>query len=406
MSKDINVVIEDLGRAFEEFKAENDNRLKEIEKKGHADPLLAEKVEKINAELDKISAMKKELEDLQTIISRGKYPGGGQTEIDRAKAEHKEAFEKWFRKGIEGNLKELEVRASLSSSSDPDGGFTVPTEMSKEIDRVASTISVMRQLATVVNISTDTYEKLVNQGGATSGWVGEKASRTETSAPQLAKIAINTKEFYANPAATQKLLDDSSLNIEQWLADEVATVFNEAEGDAFINGNGVEKPKGILGYTTVPNASYAWGKIGFIATGAKSTFTDVDKLIDLQQALKATYQPGAVFLMNTSTQGTVRKFKDGEGNYIWQLGLKEGAPNLLLGKPVVIDDNMPSVASDKYPIAYANFKRAYLIVDRFGVRVLRDPYTNKPYIHFYTTKRVGGGVVMYEAIKLLKVATS
>ncbi len=406
MSKDINVVIEDLGRAFEEFKAENDNRLKEIEKKGHADPLLAEKVEKINAELDKISAMKKELEDLQTIISRGKYPGGGQTEIDRAKAEHKEAFEKWFRKGIEGNLKELEVRASLSSSSDPDGGFTVPTEMSKEIDRVASTISVMRQLATVVNISTDTYEKLVNQGGATSGWVGEKASRTETSAPQLAKIAINTKEFYANPAATQKLLDDSSLNIEQWLADEVATVFNEAEGDAFINGNGVEKPKGILGYTTVTNASYAWGKIGFIATGASSTFTDVDKLIDLQQALKATYQPGAVFLMNTSTQGTVRKFKDGEGNYIWQLGLKEGAPNLLLGKPVVIDDNMPSVASDKYPIAYANFKRAYLIVDRFGVRVLRDPYTNKPYIHFYTTKRVGGGVVMYEAIKLLKVATS
>lgn len=406
MSKDINVVIEDLGRAFEEFKAENDNRLKEIEKKGHADPLLVEKVEKINAELDKISAMKKELEDLQTVISRGKYPGGGQTEIDRAKAEHKEAFEKWFRKGIEGNLKELEVRASLSSSSDPDGGFTVPTEMSKEIDRVASTISVMRQLATVVNITTDTYEKLVNQGGATSGWVGEKASRTETSAPQLAKIAINTKEIYANPAATQKLLDDSSLNIEQWLADEVATVFNEAEGDAFINGNGVEKPKGILGYTTVTNASYAWGKIGFIATGASSTFTNVDKLIDLQQALKATYQPGAVFLMNTSTQGTVRKFKDGEGNYIWQLGLKEGAPNLLLGKPVVIDDNMPSIASNKYPIAYANFKRAYLIVDRFGIRVLRDPYTNKPYIHFYTTKRVGGGVVMYEAIKLLKVVTS
>lgn len=406
MSKDINVVIEDLGRAFEEFKAENDNRLKEIEKKGHADPLLAEKVEKINAELDKISAMKKELEDLQTIISRGKYPGGGQTEIDRAKAEHKEAFEKWFRKGIEGNLKELEVRASLSSSSDPDGGFTVPTEMSKEIDRVASTISVMRQLATVVNISTDTYVKLVNQGGATSGWVGEKASRTETSTPQLAKIAINTKEFYANPAATQKQLDDSSLNIEQWLANEVATVFNEAEGDAFINGNGVEKPKGILGYTTVTNASYAWGKIGFIATGASSTFTDVDKLIDLQQALKSPYQQDAVFLMNTSTQGTVRKFKDGEGNYIWQLGLKEGAPNLLLGKPVVIDDNMPSITSNKYPIAYANFKRAYLIVDRFGIRVLRDPYTNKPYIHFYTTKRVGGGVVMYEAIKLLKVAAS
>lgn len=403
---DIKVVLAELQTAFHEFKAENDKQLDEIKAKGYADPLLAEKVDKINTEISQISALKDQLDQLQTIVARGEFKGGGSDEIDKAKAEHATAFERFFRKGVEANLSDLEVKAGLKTSSDPDGGWFVPEQMESTIDRVAETVSAMRRLASVMPIGTDTYKKLVNQGGAGSGWVGETASRAETDTPILKEIAINTKELYANPAATQGLLDDSRVNIEKWLADEVVIVFAEQEGDAFVNGNGVEKPKGITQYTTVANASYAWGSIGYIATAAASTFTDPEKLIDLQHALKSVYRNGAAFLMADSTLAHVRKFKDGDGNYIWRPGLEAGAPSTLLGKPVETDDNMPAIAAGVYPIAFANFKRAYLIVDRVGIRVLRDPYTNKPYVHFYTTKRVGGGIVMYEAIKLLKVAAS
>jgi len=402
--EDLKKVIEDLGRAWEEFKAENDCWQKEIEAKGHADPLLTEKVNKINADLSQIAAMKKQLEDLEKTVSRGGLGGDGDWGRTSAKKEHAKAFDRWFRKGIDDGLSALEVQANLSTLSDPDGGFTVPEETEAAIDRVAATLSAMRRLATVRTIGTDEYKKLVNKGGATSGWVAEKGTRAETTTPSLVEIAINTKEVYAMPAATQKLLDDSRVDIAAWLADEVSIEFTEEEGASFITGNGVEKPHGILGYTAVANASYAWGKIGYIAGGAASTFTDADKLIDLQHALKSVYRNGAAFLMNDATFAHIRKFKDGEGNYIWRPGLAEGALDTLLGKPVEIDDNMPDIGTGTYPIAFANFKRAYLIIDRFGIRVLRDPYTSKPYVLFYTTRRVGGGIVMYEAIKLLKVS--
>lgn len=398
-------LIMDLGKTFEQFKAENDARLKEIEAKGHADPLLAEKVDKINAEITKIADLKKQVEMLDTVVGRQGL-GGGHSQVDAAKAEHAQAFEKWFRKGIDAGLKDLEVRAAASTLSDPDGGFLVPEEMENAIDRVAETVSAMRRICSKMSIGTDTYKKLVGVGGAGSGWVGEKGARDETDTPTLKEIAINTKEVYANPAATQTLLDDGRINVANWLADEVAIVFNEQEADAFINGNGVEKPKGLNAYMKVANASYAWGKIGYVFSGSTSSLGNADKLIDLQHALKSVYRNGAVFLMNDLTQAEVRKMKDGEGNYIWRPGLIEGAPNVLLGKPVEIDDNMDSIGSGKYPIAFGNFKRGYLIIDRMGIRVLRDPYTNKPYVHFYTTKRVGGGVVMYEAIKMLKTHTS
>jgi HK97 family phage major capsid protein len=264
----------------------------------------------------------------------------------------------------------------------------------------------MRRLASVITIGTDTYKKLVNQGGASSGWVGEKGTRSETDSPTLKEIAINTKEIYAMPAATQKLLDDSSVDIAAWLGNEVAIEFAEEEGAAFIEGDGVSEPKGLEAYDTVANASYAWGKIGYIASGAASTFTSADKLFDLQHALKAIYRNGASWLMNDATMLHIRKFKDGNGNYLWQPGLQPGAIDTLLGKPLEIDDNVADIGAGAYPIYFANFKRAYLIVDRFGIRVLRDPYSSKPYILFYTTKRVGGGIVMYEAIKALKVAAS
>ena len=402
--KEIKALIEDLGKTFEQFKAENDARIKAIETKGHADPLLTEKVDKINADIAQISALKKQLETLETAVAQGQFPGGGKNELDRVKAQHKDAFAKFFRKGAEGGLRDLEVQAGLSTLSDPDGGFLVPEDYEQAIDRVALSVSAMRRLATVRTIGTDTYKKLVNQGGASAGWVGEKGARAETNTPTLKEIAIYTKELYAMPAATQTLLDDSRVDIAGWLADEVSIEFSEQESDAFINGNGVEKPKGIAAYPMAANASYVWGKVGYITSGNASLVNDLDKLIDLQHSLKPVYRNGAAWLMNDSTLATIRKMKDGDGNYIWVPGLKDGAPDTLLGKPVESDDNVDDIGADKYPIFFANFKRAYLIIDRQGVRVLRDPYTTKPYVLFYTTKRVGGGIVMYEAIKALKVS--
>lgn len=401
---ELKETIESIGRAFETFKAENDARLKEIEKKGNVDPLLAEKVEKINADISALGEMKKQLEAIETAVARGQFEGGGsakdQEVISRAKA-----FTHLMRGNID-SVKDINIQASASTLSDPDGGFTVPEEVDTAIDRVQGTLSSMRRLATVRGISTDTYKKLVNQGGATSGWVAEKGSRGETSTPTLKEIAINTKELYAMPYATQTLLDDSRIDIGAWLAEEVGVEFNDEEGDAFIDGDGVSKPKGIAAYTMIANSSYAWGKVGFIASGHASLLNNCDKLIDLQHALKTSYRNGAAFLMNDSTCQVIRKLKDGDGNYIWRPGLIEGNPDTLLGKPVEYDDNVDDIGAGKYPIFYANFKRAYLIIDRFGTRVLRDPYTAKPYVAFYTTKRVGGGIVMYEAIKAFKIAAS
>jgi HK97 family phage major capsid protein len=403
--EEIKKLINDLGRAFEEFKAENDKRIKAIEKNGSAPADMVEKVDKINKDLGEIAAMKKQLQDIETAVARGAYPGGGaKSELEKVKAEHKEAFNKWFRKGIDSGLKDLEIRATASTLSDPDGGFTVPEEVDAAIDRVALTVSAMRRICTVRSISTDTYKKLVSQGGATSGWVGEKGARTETTTPTLAEIAINTKEIYSNPAATQTLLDDSRVDIGQWLADEVSIDFNEKESAAFISGNGVEQPKGIAAYTMVPNANYAWGKVGYITSGHATLINDVDKLIALQHALKSVYRNGAQWLMNDSTFEALRKLKDGDGKYIWRPGMELDAPDMLLGKPVEIDDNVADIGGNAYPIFFANFKRAYLIIDRLGTRVLRDPYSVKPYVSFYTTKRVGGGIVMYEAIKAMKVS--
>lgn len=404
MSLELKETIQALGKAFDAFKAENDARLKEIEKKGAADPLLTEKVDKINADIAQLSALKKQLDTLETVVAQGQFPGGGKNELDRVKAQHKDAFAKFFRKGAEGGLRDLEVQAGLSTLSDPDGGFLVPEDYEQAIDRVALSVSAMRRLATVRTIGTDTFKKLVNQGGASAGWVGEKGARAETNTPTLTEIAINTKEIYAMPAATQTLLDDSRVDIAGWLADEVSIEFSEQESEAFIHGNGVEQPKGIAAYTMTPNSSYVWGKVGYITSGNASLVNDLDKLIDLQHSLKPVYRNGAAWLMNDATLATIRKMKDGDGNYIWVPGLKDGAPDTLLGKPVEIDDNVDDIGAGKYPIFFANFKRAYLIIDRQGVRVLRDPYTSKPYVLFYTTKRVGGGIVMYEAIKALKVS--
>lgn len=404
---DANAVLAKLTKTFEDFKAERTKELDDINKK-LGDVVQTEKVDRINAELDRLG---KDLDGINASIAAGKIGGAGREDPD--KAEHAKAFDRFFRRGVDNGLHDLEVKAKLTTQSDPDGGYLVPETTEAVIDRVLGTVSVIRELARVMPIGTQDYKKLVNVGGASSGWVGEEEERTETDTPKLREIAVNTKELYANPAITQTSLDDSRIDIAAWLADEVAVEFAEQEGRAFATGDGVKKPRGIFSYANVANDSWAWGKIGYVPSGKAASFADTsatsnpaDALIDLYYALKAGYRNGASWLMSDRTMGQVRKFKDAEGAYIWAPPTAASEVATILGKPVYNDDNLDAVAAGKFPIAFGNFQRGYLIVDRQGIRVLRDPYTNKPNVHFYTTKRVGGGVVNFEAIKLLKIGAS
>lgn len=408
---DAKKILAEMKTAFEEFKADQTKALDDIKAKGSTDVLTTEKVDRINADISNLTA---QLDAVNQALAAVRIGGGGGTERTAEAAEHASAFDRMFRKGdVAGNIRELEVNAKLTTSSDPDGGFLVPEETEAGIDRVLGVVSTIRSLARVINISGDTYKKLVNQGGASAGWVGEQTARPETDTPTLREIAIAAHELYANPAITQRALDDARIDIGAWLADEVSMEFAEQEGEAFATGNGVNKPRGILSYTNVANASYSWGNIGYVATAeaaafpaASATVSPADCLINLYYALKSGYRNGASWLMSDATMGTVRKFKDADGSFVWAPPSAAADVATILQKPVYNDDNMSAVGAGAYPIAFGNFKRAYLIVDRSGIRVLRDPYTNKPNVHFYTTKRVGGGIVNFEAMKLLKVAAS
>nr|WP_278423130.1 phage major capsid protein [Brucella anthropi] len=400
-------ILAELQKTFEDFKAERDKELADI-KAGMADVVQTEKVDRINAE---ITALQKALDETNAMLAAVKIGGAG-GDIDPDKREHAQAFDRFFRRGVDTGLRDLEVKAKLTTQSDPDGGYLVPEETEVGIDRVLGTVSTIRSLARTISISTNTYKKLVNMGGATSGWVGEEQDRPGTAMPTLREIAINTGEIYAMPGATQTSLDDARIDLAAWLADEVSIEFAEQEGAAFANGDGINKPRGILAYDKVANASHVWGKIGFVASGkadgflaATASVSPADCLIDLYYALKSGYRNGASWLMSDATMNTVRKFKDAEGAYIWAPPSGAAEVATILGKPVYTDDNMPAVEANAFPIAFGDFSRAYLIVDRAGIRVLRDPFTSKPNVLFYTTKRVGGGVVNFEALKLLKVST-
>lgn len=391
--------------AFEAFKEANDERLAEIEKKLTADVVTEEKVERINRALDR---QKKTVDELALSLARPELGGEARTRLDPARREHKRAFDFYMRKGEAPELRMLEAKA-LSAQSDPDGGYLVPAETERLIDRIVSDASPIRAIAGVRQIGAASYKKPFTTQGPAAGWVGESEARVETAAPQLSELEFPAMELYAMPAATSTLLDDAAVNIDQWLAEEVQTAFAEQEGAAFVNGDGIRRPRGFLSYAKVANASWVHGKLGYLATGTAGGFpasNPGDVLIDLIYAVKAGYRGNARFVMNRATQGVIRKFKDAEGNYLWQPGLAAGAPPTLLNYPVTEAEDMPSIATDATAIAFGDFKRGYLIVDRIGVRVLRDPYSAKPYVLFYTTKRVGGGVQNFEALKLLKFGTA
>ena len=309
----------------------------------------------------------------------------------------------YLRFGRESELK------SISGAVAADGGFAVPREIDALISAQLKAISPIRSIAQVVQTGTAGYRKLVSSGATTnSGWVSEVAVRPETGTPKFNEIAPPMGELYANPAASQAMLDDTAFNLEEWLAGEIATEFARAEGTAFVNGTGTNQPKGFLQAATAltTDATRPFGTLQHVVTGSAAAFDTAPelKLIDLVHSLKAGHRQGAVFVMNSKTLATVRKFKAADGSFIWQPGIQDGAPVRLLGYPVIEAEDMPDVAANALPIAFGNFRNGYLIAERRQTTILRDPFTNKPFVNFYATKRIGGQVLDSDAIKLLKVS--
>jgi HK97 family phage major capsid protein len=361
-----------------------------------------------------IDSIKSRVDGIELNLNRQSLGGGGPVIDPKVSDEHLNAFNAFARKGKEGNLLDLEIKAALSTGSDPDGGYAVPVVIDNDIEKLLLDFSPMRRICNVIQTTTPNYHKLVNVGSMTSGWVGETAERPETTTPKLAKLTPYWGEIYANPAATQQSLDDMAFDVESFLTEGIVDEFSVQEGTSLISGDGLLKPKGLLTYptATISDATRDFGTMQYVKTGAAAAFapasatvSPADCLVNLVHSLRQGYRQGAVWLMNSNTLATVRKFKSAtDGLPIWQQGLTEGQPSTLLGYPIEEDENMPDVAADAFPIAFGNFKRGMTIVDRVGTRVLRDPFSNKPYVHFYATRRVGSFLNNSQAIKLLKVA--
>ncbi|QWC58339.1 phage major capsid protein [Erythrobacter sp. 3-20A1M] len=307
----------------------------------------------------------------------------------------------YLRRGSTAEIK------SISGAVPSDGGYAVPRQIDALIARELTEISPIRAIAQVVQTGSAGYRKLVSTGGTASGWVSETAGRPETDTPRFAEIAPPTGELYANPAASQAMLDDAGFDLEAWLASEIAMEFARAEGAAFVTGTGTNQPEGFLAApaSAAADSIRAFGTLQYVGTGddAGLGMAPDALLIDLVHTLKAGHRQGASFVMNSATLAQVRKLKTGDGAFLWQPGMVEGQPDRLLGYPVIEAEDMPDIATGAFPIAFGNFRHGYLIAERSATQVLRDPFTNKPFVHFYATKRVGGQVLDSAAIKLLKI---
>ncbi|WP_323014405.1 phage major capsid protein [Devosia sp.] len=390
---DIPALFAEFSAAFEEFKATNDRRLAEIEKRGSADGLLEGKLERLNAVLD---GQKAALDRAQLERARPRLDA----KAAEANGEYKDAFAAYVKRGEE---------KALSVGVSADGGYVVPADTEGEITRLMTAVSPIRAIAGVRQVSGSVYKRPVTVSGPATGWVGETAARPTTNSQTLAELSYPTTELYAMPAATSAFLDDAAVDVGQWIADEVNAAFAAQETTAFVSGDGVNKPTGFLAASSVAEASWQWGKLGYVATGAAGALpasNASDVLVDLVYALKAGYRQNASWVMNRKTQAALRKLKDVDGNYLWQPAGSADGRARLMGFDLVEAEDMPNIGANSLSIAFGDFRRGYLIVDRQGVSVLRDPFSSKPYVLFYTTKRVGGGVADYDAIKLLKFAAS
>ncbi|MBG0796245.1 phage major capsid protein [Methylocystis sp. L43] len=396
-------ILADLNRAFSAFKETNDERLTQLEGRLGADVVTEEKLARIDHALDDT---KSRLDRLALEMSRPRI--GGKLVDDHSGREHKSAFNHYMRSGEASGLKALEAKA-LSRGSGADGGYLVPLPTEREVLRRLAKFSPIRAISSVREISGASLRRAYSTTGPAAGWVAEADPRPQTNNQQLADMTFPAMELYAMPAATQALLDDAVVDIEQWIAEEVQTAFAEQEGAAFVSGDGVNKPKGFLSYTSVADASWTWGNIGYVATGAAGAFAasdPSDALVNLVYALRAGFRQNGKFVMGRRAQSLVRQFKTTTGDYIWAPPATADAGASLMNFPVIEAEDMPDPAANSLSIAFGDFERGYVVVDRVGIRVLRDPYSAKPYVLFYTTKRVGGGVQNFEAIKLLKFAAS
>jgi HK97 family phage major capsid protein len=426
MNEDVRSAMFSLGNSVRHFHDANDLRIREIESKGSADPLTDIKVNRLNEDLFRQQdEIKRRMDRMETAA--GRSPSARGAEDDQAQAavfaaerkhliapdfgtadyqRYKSALRGYLRRNNAGSADEVKA---LSVGSDPDGGYAVTPDMTGRIATLIRESSPMRQVANVQTIGTDALEGVNDLNEATSGWVGETESRTETTAPQIGEWRIPVHEQYAEPRATQKLLDDAMFDIEGYLAGKIAERLSRMENTAFITGNGVKKPRGILTYAAGTPSASTFSVIEQVVSGGAGAFASTkpgDALINLVYALKAQYRERAVFMMRRSTLAEVRKLKDAQDNYLWQPDFQQKQGGTLLGFNIVEAEDMPAIGANSLSIAFGDFQSGYQIVDRQGIRILRDSYTAKPYVKFYTTKRVGGDVVNFEAIKLMKFAAS
>jgi len=338
-----------------------------------------------------------------TKVQRPVLSQGAETD-----APHKKAFAAYLRSGDDDGLRGLAMEEkALSTSVAADGGYLVDPQTAGTIATVLRNASSIRAVANVVQVEATAYDVLVDHTDIGAGWAGETAATVQTGTPQVDRISIALHELSALPKASQRLLDDSAFNVEDWLAERIADKFARAEGGAFISGDGIDKPKGFLTYPTAANGTAVWGQIGHVSTGAVGDFAALnpaDAIVDLVYALGARYRASATFVMNSKTAGAVRKMKDADGRFLWSDGLSAAEPARLMGYPVLISEDMPDIAADASAIAFGDFHAGYTIAERPDLRILRDPFSAKPHVLFYATKRVGGDVSDFFAIKLLKFA--
>jgi HK97 family phage major capsid protein len=403
---EVHAATDTLARAFEEYKGANDMRLNEIERKGSSDVLLNDKLSRMDQSITKLQ------DDISGVKTALRRPAkGGALVVADADNGYKGAFMRYVTKGHEGEVSSLQTK-DMEVIGDQLGGYMVPVEMAERIVSRQFDTTPMRQLATVMNVSSEAVEMLRDTNEPDAQWVSELGTRSDTDQGTIGCIRIPVHELFAQPRATQKLLDDAIVNVEEWLVTRVAGRFARKENTAFVSGDGIGQPRGFLSYTTQATGddSRSWGVLEHVATGADGGFSSsdgADVLIDLMHKLKAGYLPKAAWLMPRAVADMIRKFKENTSNgYIWQPGLQAGAPATLLGHPVVLAEDLPAMASGSLSLAFGNFEEGYTIVDRIGLRVLRDPYTAAPFVRFRCSKRVGGDVVNFEAIKLLKFATT
>lgn len=325
-------------------------------------------------------------------------------------APHKKAFDAYLRSGDDDGLRSVELEGkALNTSVAAEGGYLVDPQTADHVASVLKASASIRSIASVVQVEASAYDVLVDHTDLGSGWATETTAVVETDTPAIERISIPLHELSALPKASQRLLDDVAFDLEAWLAGRIADKFSRAEAESFVDGDGVDKPKGFLTYPMVDDATWSWGNLGYIATGTDGDFDandPADVIVDLVYALDAQYRPNASFVMNSKTAGAVRKMKDKDGRFLWSDGLAAGEPARLMGYPVLIAEDMPDISSDAAAIAFGDFGRGYTIAERPDLRILRDPFSAKPHVLFYATKRVGGDVSDFKAIKVLKFGTA